>query len=48
MAVVQITVIPLGTATASISKHVARCIDIIEASGLKHELSMFTGHMWVF
>ena len=39
MAVVQIAVLPLGTGSASISEHVARCVDMVEASGLKYELN---------
>ena len=39
MAVVQVSVVPVGTASASISKHVAHCIDVLEGSGLKHRLT---------
>jgi uncharacterized protein (TIGR00106 family) len=41
MAVAQITVIPVGTG-ASISKYVARAVEIIRESGLKYELSAMT------
>jgi uncharacterized protein (TIGR00106 family) len=38
MAVMEISVIPIGTKTASISEFVAEAIRIIEDSGLKYEL----------
>lgn len=38
MAVVQVSVVPVGTASASISQHVAHCLDVLEATGLKYEL----------
>ena len=39
MAVVQVTIIPSGPAGASISKYVAHCLDVLEESGLKYELT---------
>ncbi|HEC83395.1 MAG TPA: MTH1187 family thiamine-binding protein [Firmicutes bacterium] len=39
MAVAEISVVPVGTGSASISKHVAQAVEIIKASGLKYELS---------
>lgn len=39
MAVVQVSVVPVGTSTASISHHVARCLDVLEATGLSYELT---------
>jgi uncharacterized protein (TIGR00106 family) len=39
MAVVQVSVVPVGTASASISRHVAHCIDVLEATGLTYRLT---------
>ncbi len=39
MAVAEISVVPVGTDTASISDYVAGAVKIVEASGLKYELS---------
>jgi uncharacterized protein (TIGR00106 family) len=39
MAVAIVSVVPAGTPDASISSYVARCIDIVEESGLKYELN---------
>ena len=39
MAVAEISVVPVGTDTASISDYVAAALKIVEASGLKYELS---------
>jgi uncharacterized protein (TIGR00106 family) len=39
MAVVFVTIAPLGTATPSVSKYVAGCERILRESGLKHELT---------
>lgn len=39
MAVAEISVVPVGTAGASISNYVARAVEIVRASGLKYELS---------
>ncbi len=38
MAVVEVSIVPVGPAGASISKHVAHCLDILEESGLAYEL----------
>ena len=38
MAVVQVSVVPVGTASASISHHVAHCLDVLDTAGLKYEL----------
>jgi len=38
MAVVEVSIVPVGPAGASISKHVAHCLDILEESGLSYEL----------
>ncbi len=38
MAVVEVSIVPVGPAGASISKHVAHCLDILEQSGLTYEL----------
>lgn len=39
MAVAQVSVVPVGTAGASISHHVAHCLDVLDATGLKYELN---------
>jgi uncharacterized protein (TIGR00106 family) len=39
MAVVFLTITPLGTATPSVSRYVAGCERILRDSGLKHELT---------
>ncbi len=39
MPVVQVSVVPVGTPSASISKHVARCLDVLESTGLKFRLT---------
>jgi uncharacterized protein (TIGR00106 family) len=39
MAVAEISVVPVGTATASISDYVANAVRIVKESGLKYELS---------
>ncbi len=38
MAVVEVSIVPVGPAGASISKYVAHCLDILDESGLKYEL----------
>jgi len=39
MAVAEISVVPVGTAGASISSYVVGAVEIVRASGLKYELS---------
>lgn len=39
MAVAEISVVPVGTGSPSISTFVARAVGIVKASGLKYELS---------
>lgn len=39
MAVVEISVVPLGTGTTSVSKYVAACIDIVASSNLSYQLT---------
>ena len=39
MAVVFVTIAPLGTATPSISRYVADVQQVLQASGLKHQLT---------
>jgi len=39
MAVAEISVVPVGTANASISNYVAGAVKLVRASGLKYELS---------
>ena len=39
MAVVEISVTPLGTASPSVSAYVAGCLKVVAASGLKYQLT---------
>jgi len=39
MAVVEISVAPLGTASTSVSSYVAACVEIVAASGLVYQLT---------
>jgi uncharacterized protein (TIGR00106 family) len=39
MAVAEISIVPVGTDSASISTYVATAVKLVEASGLKYELS---------
>ncbi len=39
MAVVEISVAPLGTASPGVSSYVAACVEIVEASGLVYQLT---------
>lgn len=39
MAVAEISVVPVGTQSASISNYVAKAVGIVKESGLKYELS---------
>jgi len=39
MAVVEISVAPLGTATPGVSSYVAACVEIVAASGLVYQLT---------
>jgi uncharacterized protein (TIGR00106 family) len=39
MAVVEVSVTPLGTATPSVSSYVAGCLKIIRESGLEYQLT---------
>jgi uncharacterized protein (TIGR00106 family) len=39
MAVVEISVIPLGTKTPSVSKYVAEALKVLEKEGIKYELT---------
>jgi len=41
MPLANVTVIPLGTSSTSLSKYVAECVKEIEASGIKHTLTPF-------
>jgi len=38
MAVVEVSIVPVGPAGASISRYVAHCLDILDESGLTYEL----------
>ncbi len=38
MAMVEISIVPVGTKSPSVSAYVARAIEILEKSGLKYEL----------
>ena len=39
MAVVEISVAPLGTATTGVSSYVAACVEIVKDSGLAYQLT---------
>lgn len=39
MALMEITIVPLGTKDASISTYVAECIKVLQGLGLKYELT---------
>lgn len=39
MAIVEVTIVPLGTETTSLSKYVAACHKVLLDSGLKHQLT---------
>jgi len=39
MAIMEISVIPLGTKTPSVSKYVANAVKILEGKGIKYELT---------
>jgi uncharacterized protein (TIGR00106 family) len=39
MAVVEISVVPLGTGTLSVSSYVAACVEIVADSGLSYQLT---------
>jgi len=39
MAVVEISVAPLGTATPGVSSYVAACVEVVAASGLVYQLT---------
>ncbi|RKY59643.1 MAG: thiamine-binding protein [Candidatus Latescibacterota bacterium] len=39
MAVAEISVVPLGTGSPSVSRYVAKALEVVRASGLKYELT---------
>ncbi len=39
MAVASVSIVPVGTGNASLSSYVARCVDVVEDSGLKYQLN---------
>ncbi|MFH1502481.1 MAG: MTH1187 family thiamine-binding protein [Candidatus Eisenbacteria bacterium] len=39
MAVVQVSVVPVGTSSPSISHHVAHCLEVLDGTGLKYQLT---------
>lgn len=39
MAIVEVTIVPLGTESTSLSKYVAACHNVLKDSGLKHQLT---------
>ncbi|MHA1743288.1 MAG: MTH1187 family thiamine-binding protein [Candidatus Heimdallarchaeota archaeon] len=41
MPLANVTVIPLGTGSPSLSKYIAECVKEIDASGIKHTLTPF-------
>lgn len=38
MAVAEVSIVPIGTGSTSVSKYVADCIKVLEASGITYEL----------
>ena len=38
MAIAEISVVPLGTGSTSVSRYVAECLKVLEASGLSYEI----------
>jgi uncharacterized protein (TIGR00106 family) len=45
MAVAEVSVVPVGTGSASISDYVARAFKIVKQSGLKYELSSMSTNL---
>jgi uncharacterized protein (TIGR00106 family) len=39
MAIMEISVVPIGTASASVSSFVAECVKLVERQGLKYEVT---------
>jgi uncharacterized protein (TIGR00106 family) len=39
MAIMEISVVPIGTASTSISRFVAACVELVERQGLKYEVT---------
>lgn len=39
MAVVEVSITPLGTGTPGVSRYVAGCLQVLRASGLNHQLT---------
>ncbi|PLX84910.1 MAG: hypothetical protein C0617_06075 [Desulfuromonas sp.] len=39
MAIVEVSITPLGTSTPGVSSYVAGCLEILRASGLAHQLT---------
>jgi uncharacterized protein (TIGR00106 family) len=38
MAIAEISIVPIGTQSTSVSSYVAACIEVLEGSGLTHEI----------
>ena len=38
MAIAEISIVPLGTGSTSVSRYVAECLKVLEASGLSYEI----------
>jgi uncharacterized protein (TIGR00106 family) len=39
MAMIEVSIVPVGTKTASLSRYVARAVDLLNKEGLKYELT---------
>jgi len=38
MAIAEISIVPLGTSSTSVSRYVAKCLEVLDGSGLNYEL----------
>ena len=46
MAIIEVTIVPVGVPGSSLSEHVARVIQVLKASGLTHELTSMGTIIW--
>lgn len=38
MAIAEVSIVPLGTGSTSVSRYVAKCLEVLDAAGLVYEL----------